>query len=413
MVDCWLPYGYTEVYVSVELDNHLGTLEPGEAPRQETGVKDAEIQKALDEPVGGPSLRELVTPGCTVAVAVDGTMNTGLAVNGLKAVTSRLVDLIVPKERMTILLGNGEGESTGGKIFQAIRADSGLNQIRLLENTRNSGNHADLGETIRGTPIHVRKEYAEASLKITVGQTQVDPHTGFKGAFSAIIPGISSHKTIEGTRKYYFQENSKPGKIENNPVKEDVIEAAGKAGSDLALNFAVNYDGSPLGVYSGGVEETWGKAINDLGSGYMIEATESADITVTSAGGASHDFNLYKAVWALETASRVTKRNGTIILAAECSEGLGAEAFTKLSRVRELSEFQRRYTYGAEALKNLKKITREKNVILESSLPSYLIDPLEISPARTLNEGYESAVKNRRGRKTLVIPYGCTSTIRQ
>jgi nickel-dependent lactate racemase len=322
-----------------------------------------------------------------------------------------LVDLIVPRDRITVLLGNGEREDTGGKILQAIREDEELNRIRLLNNTKNSSNHLELGETNRGTPIQVRKEYMNASLKIAVGQTQVDPYTGFKGAFSAILPGISSHKTIESNRRYYFKENISSGKIENNPIKEDAFEVVENAGVDLALNFAVDYDGTLLSVQAGGFEESWGKSINDLGDSYEINSTGSADITIVSAGGICHDFNLYKALWALENASKVTKRNGIIIIAAECSEGLGADAFTKLSRVRELSEFERRYTYGAEVLRNLKKVTRQNKVILESTLPTYLTDPLEIEAARTLNEGYEHAVNTRRGRKTLVIPYGCSTII--
>jgi nickel-dependent lactate racemase len=413
LVDCWLPYGDTEIYVTIDMENHLGTLTPEKRSREEPIVFEKEIQIALDEPIGGPSIHELVKPDCTVSIAVDGTMNTELAIEGLKIITTRLVNLIVPRDRITILLGNGEREDHGGKILQAIRENKELSQIRLLNNTKNSSNHLELGETNRGTPIQVRREYLDASLKIAIGQTQVDPYTGFKGAFSAIIPGIASNKTIEGNRKNYFKENISPGKIENNPIKEDTLEIVEKAGIDLALNFAVDYDGTLFSVQSGGFEESWGKSINDLGNSYEIKSTESADITVVSAGGISYDFNLYKALWALENASKITKRNGTIILAAECSEGLGAEAFTKLSRVRELSEFERRYTYGAEVLRNLKKITRVNKVILESTLPIYLTDPLEIEAARTLNEGYEQAINTRRGRKTLVIQYGCSTIIQR
>jgi nickel-dependent lactate racemase len=148
-----------------------------------------------------------------------------------------------------------------------------------------------------------------------------------------------------------------------------------------------------------------------LGATYEIKTSESADITIISAGGISHDFNLYRALCSLENASKVTKRNGTIILAAECSEGLGAEAFTTLSRVRDLSEFERRFTYGAEMLRNLKRITKTNKIVLESTLPNYLTEPLELTSARTLNEGYQKAINERRGQKTLIIPYGCTTKI--
>jgi nickel-dependent lactate racemase len=411
LVDCWLPYGDTEIYVSINLEDYLGTLTPKKIHGEEPLTLQNEIQTGLDEPISGPTISELVKPNCKATITVDGTMNPVLAVEGLKIIISRLVDLIVTKDNMTILLGNGEREHSGGKILEMIKGDPSLGLIKFLNNTKNSSNYSDLGETVRGTPVRVRKEHIGASLKISIGQVEIDPHTGFKGAFSAVIPGISSQKTVESNRKNYFKGDIQVGKIDNNPIKEDALEIVDKTGIDFALNFAVDYDGTPLTIQAGSYEESWRRAINYLGNSYEVKSTEYADITIVSAGGFCHDFNLYRSLWALENASKVTKRNGTIILAAECNEGLGAEAFTILSRVRELSEFERRYTYGAEVLRKLKQITIINNVILVSSLPMYLTEPLELISARTLNEAYENATSKRRGRKTLVIPYGCTAKI--
>jgi nickel-dependent lactate racemase len=108
LVDCWLPYGDTEIYVSVRLEDYIGTLRSEKKPTAESIILENDIQTALDDPVGNISINELVTPDCKVTIAVDGTMNPALAVEGLKIITSRLVDLIVPRDRITIILGNGE-----------------------------------------------------------------------------------------------------------------------------------------------------------------------------------------------------------------------------------------------------------------------------------------------------------------
>jgi nickel-dependent lactate racemase len=412
LVDCWLPYGDTEVYVSIELDNHLGTLKPLKISKEESISLENEINTALNNPLNSPTLPELIDPNSLVTIAVDGTMNPHLAVEGIKIITHNIVDLISTREKLTILIGNGERENSGGKIFSALKDNVSFNQIKLLNNTKNSSNHINIGKTSKGTPLEIRREYVDSSIKIAIGQTQIDPFTGFKGAFTAIIPGISSRETIEAIRKNYFGKDIHPGKIEENPIKEDIHDAIGKVGISLALNFTVDYDGKMLGVTIGDYKEVWREAVNHIGNSYEVGATDMADITIISAGGLSYDFNLYKSIWALHNAAQVTKRNGIIILVAECIEGLGAEAFKKLSRVTELSEFERRYTYGAEALRNLKQIQQTNKIILVSALPSYLTDPLELESATTLNEGYKQAIDSRRGRKTLVIPYGCTSRIK-
>jgi hypothetical protein len=93
---------------------------------------------------------------------------------------------------------------------------------------------------------------------------------------------------------------------------------------------------------------------------------------------------------------------------AECRDGLGADAFTRLSKVTEPTEFERRYTTGAEALQMVRRVTGGLRVMLVSALPSYLVEPLGFESARTANQAYEAAASGRRGRSTLVIPHGCT-----
>ena len=76
-----------------------------------------------------------------------------------------------------------------------------------------------------------------------------------------------------------------------------------------------------------------------------------------------------------------------------------------------MSEFERRFSLGAEALQMLKRILRNNRVILVSALPGYLVEPLGVEVARTANEAYERVVRSRRGRKTLVVTYGCSTIL--
>ncbi len=411
MVDCWLPYGETEVYVSVDMDNLIEILGPitEQEPRQ---VED-EIARALDEPSGAATLDEQVKPDCRVAIAVDGSMKPSLASQAVSSIVKRLVELIVPQERITIVVGNGERESEATPLIRAIRDTDGLSQVRLVNHTKAIPNLGDAGETGGGTTVQVNRDYLEATLKIAVGETRLDIHSGFNGAQNAILPGISSLQTIQEARKSYIKGGATPGVIELNPVKEETIAAAKLAGVDYALNIAVDPEGGYLGAYAGGLEESWGRAVTRLGGSYEVEAEGNSDITVVSAGGGRFDYSLYKTAWALETAAGITKRNGAIILLGECGDGLGAESFTSLARVMDLNEFERRYTYGADGLHLIRKVTRSNKVILVSALPRYLVEPLGMETARTTNEAYQRALAGRRGRDTYVIPYGCTTKITQ
>lgn len=409
MVDCWLPYGETEVYASVDMDNLIETLDPRTG--HESGRASEEIARALDEPSGAATLDELVKPDCRVAIAVDGSMTPGLASQAVSSMVGRLVELIVPRDRITIVVGNGERESETTPLIKALRETEGLSRVRLVNHTKAYPRLGDAGNTGGGMTVEVNRDYLEATLRIAVGETRLDIHSGFNGAQNAILPGISSLRTIQAARRHYFKGGATPGVVEFNPIKEETFAAAKLAGVDYALNIAVEPDGGYLGAYAGSLEESWGKAVTRLGGSYEIDAGENSDITVISAGGDRFDYSLYRTVWALETAAEVTKKNGAIVLLGECGEGLGAESFTGLARVMDLNEFERRYTYGADGLHIIRKVTRGNRVLLVSALPQYLVEPLGMEAARTTNEAYQRALSGRRGRGTYVIPYGCTTKL--
>lgn len=396
------------MYVSVEMDQLLGIAEPKmiapEKPSSEI------LSEAFMEPVG-KKLEELIGNETNVVIAVDNYANPYAIVLTLRELVKNLVELIIPRERITIILGNSENDNNRSGIRKAILDSSELKNITLIDHNHGSSNLVDVGQTHRGTTVQVNRQYHSASLKIAVGETRVDQYTGFAGAHSAIVPGLVSAETLIETRKHYIDGKTTPSVIELNPVKEDAIEAVKLVGLDYSVNIVTNTEGRIVAVYSGGFEETWGRAINSLSGNYEVSVEENADITLVGAGGAPYDQTLYTASLAVKTASSVTKRNGTIILMAECGSGLGAAAFTQLAPVKEKSEFKRRYMYGAEALQELKEVLKNHRILLVSALPAYLVESLGMESARTANEAYAKAVQSRRGRRTTVIPYGITTTI--
>jgi nickel-dependent lactate racemase len=408
MVDCWLPYGDTEVYVSVELEHLLGIAEPKKVEPNKTPIEI--IKNAFMEP-SGKTLEEILTPGVDISIAVDMYSNPRVVTQVLSELMKIFMELIVPKDRITIILGNSETVKANSNMREKINEINELKDIMIIEHSRSTAT-VGIGSTHLGTSIEINREYYEAKVKIAIGETRIDHLTGFAGAHSAIIPGLSSINTINDYRKKYFDAKVSAGIVELNPIKEDVIDAVDKIGIDFAINLITNSDGRLLDLKCGGYKESWGKAINSLADQYVAPSEKGADIVVISAGGTPFDQSLYTATWALLNASKVVKKNGTIILLAQCISGLGADAFSQLARVSETNELKRRYMYGAEALDLLKKVQKNNRVILVSALPSYQAEYLGIEIARTANEAYKKGIHSRRGRKTIVIPYGLQSLIK-
>ncbi len=408
MVECWLPYGNTEVHVSVPIRNLLGTIEPQEGqpalnPREG-------ILRSLQEPIGSKSITELAVPRSKVAVAIDGTMSPGLVILALSCIVESLQKVEYPMGEVSLLVGNGLREHGHKELIEAISSSEALKDLRVIEHRRGSGNVTSLGATSKGTEVKVCSRLVDSDVRIAVGQVMIDHFSGMRGAQTTILPALSGLETIEQNRNLSFRGEVTPGISEGNPVQADIMEAASMVGVELAVNIVTNGRGEVVSVCSGDLNGAWEKAIADFDGIHKSEAEGNADIVIVSAGGNRFDFDLYNSVWALNDIPAIARKGASIILVSECTEGLGAEGLESLAQVDNLNELRRRYMLGARAVHLIKSTLRRNEITIVSALPHYLAESLGIKVARTANEAYRRVVEDRRrGRRTLVITHGCST----
>jgi nickel-dependent lactate racemase len=407
MVECWLPYGKTDVYVSVPLRNLLGTVEPVKG--QPSLDPRRTIIESLDEPIESKRLEDLAKPGARIAVAIDGTMAHPLAASAVSAIVETLSRTDLPTSNISIIIGNGLRERGNPDLLNAVRSYGGVQGLSVIEHSRVAENLASLGKTSMGTEVEICNMFVEADIRIAVSEVMVDHFTGLRGAQNSVLPALSGQKTITQSRSVSLSREIAPGGVVGNPAHSDSMDAAFLAEVNLAVNLVTNGWGELVKACSGNLEKSWEKAVVELGDSYRVKAEENADVIIVSAGGDRFDFDLYNSVWALESVSSITKKGATIILLAECSEGLGAGGLETLSQVDALSELRRRYMLGARAVYLIKTTLRRNEVILVSALPSYLAKPLGFDMERTANDALKKVYESRRGRRTLVITHGCTT----
>ncbi|HET6853497.1 MAG TPA: hypothetical protein VFH46_14435, partial [Pyrinomonadaceae bacterium] len=111
--------------------------------------------------------------------------------------------------------------------------------------------------------------------------------------------------------------------------------------------------------------------------------------------GSPHDINLIQAHKALDMASLACKDGGTIILLAECGEGLGRPDFLKWFDAGDSRALEARLVNGYEvngqtAWALLTKAERYR-VCLVSELPDDDVKRMRMSPVRTIAEALEQA----------------------
>jgi lactate racemase len=271
-------------------------------------------------------------------------------------------------------------------------------------------NCVSLGETKLGTPVEILETVASSDLIVATGNIEYHYYAGYSGGGKAVLPGVSSERSVIKNHELMRDPRSITGRLDS-PVRQDMEDAAGIAGLDFILNVVLN-----------GKKEIVQAVAGDYISAHRVGAAtvdrmyrrpvNPAEIVVTCAGGKPKDLNLFQAQKALDNAKNAALPGGSIILVAECGEGLGHPVFERWARQATSAEdcwerFGREYEFGGHKAAFLAKESMQHHLILVSALPRELAEMCFFTPAATLEEALQQA-RARQGRdaRMLVMPHG-------
>jgi nickel-dependent lactate racemase len=411
MVDVWLPYGKSDVCVRIPARNFLDSIEPKKVP----GAKDvnAEIERALSEPIASKRLSEIAQPQHKVAIVVDDFTRNTPSQAMLLPVLAELNAAGVKDENVTVIFGCGTHRAVKPEEARRLLGDDVLNRVKTISHDCNSQDLVPVGKTKHRTSVRVNRVFAEADVKVLSGDVNFHYYAGYGGGRKSVMPAISCLETISHNHAMLLDANSRAGVLEGNPVHEDMTEAARLAKVDFILNVVTNSKGEIVKAFAGDLEQAFLEATKSVDDMYRVTVDRRADIVVVSPGGYPADINLYQAYKALDNALEVVKRGGTIILVAECAEGHGNQVFYDwMVRLKELKkverEVKRHFELGGHKAYYLLKALKNHQIILVSSLPDYYANGVfKLKTARAVNDALREALKNAGSQtKVWTIPQG-------
>lgn len=412
MVDIWLPYGESDVCVRVPARNFLGTIEPKKA----AGVSDpeAELKRALKEPIGSKRLNEIAKAGQKIAIVVDDATRDAPSELMLLPVLAELNSVGVNDEDITIIFGCGTHRSVTPEEEIKLLGNEVISRIKTISHNCRSEDLVYIGKTkTYGTKVKVNHIFAEADLKILLGDVGFHYYAGYGGGRKSVMPAISCSETIQHNHAMLLNSKARTGILEGNPVHEDMTEAAKLSKVDFIVNVVTNSQGKLVKAFAGDMEKAFYEAKKLVDELYRVTVDRRADIVVVSAGGHPGDINLYQAYKGLDNALEVVKRNGTIILVAQCPEGHGNQVFYEwMMRYGELKkverEIKRHFVMGGHKAYYLLKAQKNHTIILVSSLPDYYAsDVFKLKTARAINDAFKEALKiSGTSSKVWVLPLG-------
>jgi nickel-dependent lactate racemase len=319
----------------------------------------------------------------------------------------------VKDENVTVIFGCGTHRAVKPEEAKRILGDEVLNRVKTISHDCKAEDLVSVGKTKRGNDVRVNRVFAEADVKVLVGDVGFHYYAGYGGGRKSVMPAVSSKETIGFNHAMLLDSNARTGVLEGNPVHEDMTEGARLAKVDFILNVVTNGKGEIVKAFAGDLEQAFLEAVKLVGDMYRVQVDRRADIVVVSPGGYPADINLYQAYKALDNALEVTKRGGTIIMVAECPEGHGNQVFydwmTRLEDLKKVErEVKRHFELGGHKAYYLLKALKNHQIILVSSLPDYYANGVfKLKTARAVNDAVREALKTGGSQaKVWVMPHG-------
>ncbi len=394
-MELWLPYGQTEIPIRIPDDNFYRILEP---PKPSTTVDvTGLIENAMDSPVGGLSLKDVLKPGTQAGIVLDPIVPVEARHKAVEVLTSRLTAM----------------GAENIKVFLRKRmsfGDSPQDGLKSLDPSQNS--FTDIGKTMLGTGVDLDPELLACDVKIMVGLCMPHFATGFTGGPEAVIPSCSSLRSITKNRSLVTKGFPEPLSTGDNPVLADSLEACKLAGPIYNVSFLPDGLGNVGAAFAGELEPVFNETVSRFAELHNPRIERKLDIVVVSAGS-QLGTDLYHAVRVVGNVLGAVKRGGTVILVAECSRGIGDSVFLDYARRfperRELStELRYRFRLGGHVNLYLQELLEKSRIQLVSVLPELFVrDTFNMKPSQTASEAVQKAIRvEGKESKILIVPKG-------
>ena len=355
MPEIWIPYGGVETLVTLQAEN-LGTVaEAAPEPPNLEGERTAEILRGTS--------RLFICDGSPITLEFLRSLVTSI------------------------------GENQTMKIFSPApkRIESAVAELK--------GRVSTLAPPLSGEEEEVTyaPELMDSGTKLFVGSARPDPMFGILDAkTSACLNWVSRSRSVAAGK----QSGMEPEPLTKTAAYEAIENLSEKIPGAKYLTMVPR--GGKLRT---AMEDAPFDAIKNAFPRIPVAPTKGL---VLGAGGRGYDDTFSSALRGIWSALDGVRRTGTVLIVAECSEGMGSTALEMLvtGRIDEGDRRKGKYIDGMEEVFYLNKLRAEYDVLLLSGLPeTYARTKLGLTTAKGSGEAV-GRVLNKVGRsgKINVVP---------
>lgn len=409
-----LGYGTGKQAAIVPDKNILQILTPNKVDLGDAPTGAASVAHALANPIGTPRLGEIVRPGEKIAIItsdISRPMPTWVAMPPL---LKELFAAGVDADDITLVFALGSHRHQTEEERRKLAGDFAYSRINCIDSNPEDCIH--LGETSKGTPIDITRTVAEADRRICLGNIEYHYFAGYSGGIKAIMPGSSTPAAIQANHSMMILPDAHTGKLDGNPLRADLEEAAPLCPADFLVNVVLNEKKEIIYTVCGDLTKAHRRGCAFLDKLYSVKVPEKADIVIVSQGGAPKDLNLYQTQKALDNSKHAVKDGGTIILVGSCREGFGNKTFGEwLENAKKPSDLTDRirkdFKLGGHKAAAIAMVMEKANIKLVSDMDDETVRSVFMEPYDDLQSAVEDAFAEQREHidgepSVIIMPYG-------
>lgn len=394
--------------VEVPDENLMGVLMSNDVPRELTN--EAEVVRALENPIGAPRLKDIVKPGEKIAVITSDITRPCPTYRIMPALLDELYAAGCAPQDITLVFALGSHRGHTPEEMAKLAGERAIREIRCVDGDPDDCVH--IGVTDRGTPVDITRVVVEADRRICLGNIEYHYFAGYSGGAKAIMPGVSTPAAIQANHSMMVLPEACAGNLEDNPLRRDIEQAAAMTGVDFIVNVVLDEHKQIVRAVAGDLVKAHREGCKFLDGMYLKPLDARADIVIVSQGGAPKDLNLYQTQKALDNAKHAVKKGGTIILIGSCKEGLGSKVFEEwlLSAPTAHSMIERigrEFQLGGHKAAAIAMVLENAEIDLVSDMPDDLVERIFLKPMPSAQAALDAAfARLGRDATVLAMPYG-------
>lgn len=398
------------------LDAPEGTTVVEQRPAPPVPDERAGFLDAVRRPIGGPSLRESVASGERVVIV---TSDVTRATPNERLIPWILDELAhVPPENITVIIGTGSHRLTTPAEMRTMFGEDVLRRVRVIDHdAHDPAQSAYVGTTSLGARAFLNKEYLAATARIVVGFIEPHFYAGFSGGPKGVMPGIAGIETVTffHNARMVGDPNARFMVLDGNPIQAMAREVTALAPPHFLVNVTLDRSKRITGFFCGDYLQAHLAGTAFCARSVAVEVPRRYDVVVTTNGGYPLDQNLYQCGKGLTAAAGIVRDGGTIVMCAECSDGLpGHGNFGEIVRSKrsarellEMIEAPGYSRYDQWAAQSQALVLLRAKVAFKSSLPDDVVRAALLEPVDDVSAAVRAALAAAGpGARCAVLPEG-------